>query len=82
MASNLTWLSSPEAYNALSTPDLKRRFDADKDPNDPMAGTGGPGGTSFPCRHNSFSSRMGVELRRSSFITIAALHQVDGRWTN
>ena len=34
----------------LTIPDLKRRFDAGEDPNDPMAGAGGGGG-GFPGGH-------------------------------
>jgi len=41
-----------EAYEVLSKPDLKRRFDAGEDPNDPTAGQGGPfGGGGYPGGH-------------------------------
>lgn len=33
-----------EAYEVLGDPELKARFDAGDDPNDPTAGRGGPGG--------------------------------------
>jgi DnaJ homolog subfamily C member 3 len=35
----------------LSFLDLRRRFDAGEDPNDPMAGAGGPGGGGYPGGH-------------------------------
>ncbi|GAA5989370.1 hypothetical protein JCM11641_004202 [Rhodosporidiobolus odoratus] len=36
-----------EAYEVLSKPELRARFDAGEDPNDPHAGHGGPGGHPF-----------------------------------
>lgn len=42
-----------EAYEVLSNPELRQRFDNGDDPNDPMQGNGGPspGGSGHPFAH-------------------------------
>ncbi|GAA5895097.1 hypothetical protein JCM6882_008283 [Rhodosporidiobolus microsporus] len=37
-----------EAYEVINNPELRARFDAGEDPNDPAAGQGFPGGGGFP----------------------------------
>ncbi len=40
-----------EAYEVLSDPELRQRFDNGDDPNDPMQGHGGPGPGGHPFSH-------------------------------
>ncbi|EEB91390.1 hypothetical protein MPER_10253 [Moniliophthora perniciosa FA553] len=48
-----------EAYEVLSNPELRARFDAGDDPNDPMSGQGGPyayhSGGGFPGGDHPFA---------------------------
>ena len=48
-----------EAYEVLKDPDLKAKFDAGEDPNDPMAGQGGHGGSPFQGGGDPFAQFFG-----------------------